>query len=330
MTTRGKKKSIEEELARLSELGRGPLDDAAGQELTRTIERGSSLVVARAARIVKDRTLPGYHKTLDAAFRRFLDNPVKTDPGCNAKLACLEALDATDTTDPEPFQIATRHVQKEGAWGPPVDTAVHIRARSVRALAHMGHVDLFLYAGELLGDPEPPVRQAAAEALAHSGDRNGAGLLLLAAARVDEDPVILTSYYSALLELAADFGLPRLRALLRGSSADLRELAAIALGQSGLEPAATALVEAMEATPLAAERVVCIRALGLHRTDRALGVLCDLVTDGPPADAEAAVKSLAARRFDKGVREKVAALVAARGSLRLSQAFDEAFADDAD
>lgn len=320
-----KKPALEDQLARLAELGRGPLDDAARAELTKTIEAGTSLVVARAARVVKERSLPGYLKVLDQAFRRFLDNPVKSDPGCNAKLACLEALDACDATDPDPFLLGARHVQKEGAYGPPVDTAVSLRARAIKALAHMGFADMLLVAGELLGDPEGPVRHAAAESLAHAGDRGGAGLLLLAVARKDEDPVILTACYSALIQLASDYALPRLKHALKSGDAELVELAAIALGQSNLEPAADALVEAMEATPLSSERAAFIRALGLHRTERALNLLCDILADGPQSDAESAVKSLAARRFDRGVRERVEALVGARGSLRLSKMFDEEF-----
>ena len=91
-----KKPSLEDQLSRVVELGRGAMDAAAQAELTRTIQTATSVVVARAARVVRERALPGYLKTLEAAFGRFLDNPVKTDPGCNAKLACIEALDACD------------------------------------------------------------------------------------------------------------------------------------------------------------------------------------------------------------------------------------------
>lgn len=320
-----KKPSLEDQLARVVELGRGPMDEPARQELTKTLQTATSVVAARAARVVRERSLPGYLKTLDAAFRRFLDNPVKSDPGCNAKLACIEALDACDATDPDPFLLAARHVQKEGSFGPPVDTAAPLRARAIKALAHMGFADILLVGGELLGDAEAGVRQAAAESLAHAGDRNGAGLLLLAAARPDEEPVVQTSYFAGLLALAPDYGLPRLKAALRSGDPERVELAAIALGQSGLEPAIEALIEAMEATPLASERAAFVHALGLHRSDRALKLLCDIVSDGPQADAEAAVKSLATRRFDRGVRERVEALVLENGSRRLLGIFEDAF-----
>lgn len=326
-TPRKKKPTLEEELRRIAELGRGSLSEDDLAELSRVIELGQSLPVARAARVVRERSIGHFAKVLEASFRRFLVNAVKSDPGCNAKIALLEALDAAAITDPEPFLVAARHVQKEGAYGPPVDTAVGLRARAIQALANMGHPDIFLIAGELLGDPETGVRQAAAESLAHTGDRNGAGLLLLASARADEDPVVRTAYFSALLTLAPDFAMPRLKTLLHDSDPEQRELAAIALGTSSLEPAAVVLVEAMEATPLASERALYIRALGLHRSERTLTLLCGVIEDGTAADAESAVNALAARRYDAGVKPRVEALVSGRGSLRLSQAFDLAFAE---
>ena len=325
---RRKKDALAEDLARLAGLRSGPLAAEDLAYLKATLARGVSFAAARAARVVRERALEGFEPELVACWKRFLDNPVKTDPGCEAKLAALEALDASGTYDAEPFEVAARYVQKEPSYGPPVDTATGVRARAIRALANMGYRDLALVAGELLADESPPVRQAAAEAVAHAGDRGGAGLLLLAAIRGDEDPVVQTAYWSGLLELALDHVLPRLRKLLLGPDADARELAAIALGNSGKAEAAELLVEAMEATPLAAERALSIRALGLHRSDRALAVLIGLIADGPPGDAAEAVRALAPRRFETKARERIEAAVRARASPALDAVLREAFTAD--
>jgi HEAT repeat protein len=327
---RKKKDQLEAEFGRFAAMRSGPLtpDDLA--HLRTTLARGISFLVSRAARVVKERTLEGFERELSAAFTRFLDNPVKTDPGCEAKLACLEALDTLDHNDPDLFLTASRLVQMEPSWGPPVDTGTGLRARAVRALAHMGHADILLVAGDLLGDPAAPVRQAAAESLAHAGDRGGAGLLLLASRRGDDDPVVHTAYLSSLFTLAPDWALPRLRTLLLGPDEEKRELAAIALGNSGRDDAASVLIEAMEATPLAAERALAIRALGLHRSDRALDVLVELIATGGPRDAEEAVRALAPRRFEARARSRIEAAVAGRGDARLSATLATAFADDAD
>jgi HEAT repeat protein len=326
---KSKRPALEDALAELGRLGTaGPLATEGIARLRAALADARSLVVARAARIVKERTLDAFASDLVAAFERFLTDAVKTDPGCNAKLAAIEALDYTDHADPDPFLAASRHVQLEPAWGRPVDTAAPLRARAVRALARLGHPDLALVAGELLADPDPPVRLAAAEALAHSGDRSAAGLLALMARRGDEDPVAHTAYLCGLLALAPDHGLPRLAAMLSGKDAALADLAAIALGQSGRDDAAGVLIEFMQSTPLAAERIVAVRALGLHRSDRALDVLLAIVADGPARDAEAAVRALSARRFEPRVSERVRDAVARSGRSGLEAVLAEAFPGD--
>lgn len=66
---------------------------------------------------------------------------------------------------------AVRVVQMEPAWGPPVDTAVGVRARGAVGLARIGHRDVPLVMGELLADKQSPVRQAAADASCSTAGR---------------------------------------------------------------------------------------------------------------------------------------------------------------
>ncbi|MBI4864539.1 MAG: HEAT repeat domain-containing protein, partial [Candidatus Riflebacteria bacterium] len=233
-----------------------------------------------------------------------------------------------DQGDPDLFLAASRHVQLEPSWGAPVDTATALRARGVLALANLGYPDLLLVAGELLSDDSPPVRQAAAEALTHCGDRSGAGLLLAVFRRADEDPVVATAVLSGILSLAPDWGLPRAGALLSGPDDSARELAAIALGQSGLDEAATLLIAYLNDTPLASRRAFAVRGLGLHRSDRALEALLEIVAGGTPADAAAAVAALSPRRFDPRVRDRVRAAAERNRSANLERALQDAFPDE--
>ena len=62
-------------------------------------------------------------------FHRFMENPVKTDPGCSAKVELVTALHDLDCAREEVFLQGLRHVQKEPGWGPPVDTAA-VNSRS--------------------------------------------------------------------------------------------------------------------------------------------------------------------------------------------------------
>ena len=326
----GKRASVETQLEILEAAAADASSAAARARLREALQTGSGLVAARAAKIVREHALEEFDDDLTAMFLRLLADPVKIDPGCLGKLAALEALDFGSHDDGTVFLEATRTFQPEPAWGPPVDTASGVRARGVLALARLAHPDLSLVAGGLLADPESPVRQAAAEALAANGDRALAGALALRWTLGDEDPLVVLACMTGLLALAPDHSLPRLRDVLHGADDGARELAALVLGSSKRPEALDILLAHLEAAPRASERAPTLRALGLQRNDRALAVLVEIVETGTIQDAEAAVAGLAARRFDAGVRERTR--VAARANPaaeRLEAALVSAFPEDA-
>jgi HEAT repeat protein len=322
--------SAEVQLAALDAAAEAPASAETGARLREALGAAVGLVVARAAKIIREHALAGFEAELVAAFRRLLVDPIKNDPGCLGKLAALEALDFGDHDDAELFIEATRYVQKEPAWGPPVDTAVGVRSRGVLALARLAHRDLSLVAGGLLADPESPVRQAAAEALAGSGDRAQAGALALRWTLRDEDPLVVLACMTGLLVLAPDYALPRLRAALHGPDDGERELAALALGPSTRPEALDLLLEHLEVAPQSRERAATLRALGLQRNDRALAALLKVVETGSVRDAEAAIAGLGTRRFDAGVPDRTrAAARASEAAARLEASLASAFPEDA-
>ncbi len=269
------------------------------------------MVAAGVARVVREQSLADFAGDLVFAFRRFVVDGVKADPGCRAKLAALEALDFGGHDEVDVFLEATRYVQLEPAWGPPVDSADGVRSRGVLALARVWYPQLSVVAGSLLADPASPVRQSAAEALASTGEPVHAGALALRWSVGDEDPLVLLACMTGLLVLAPDYALPRLRKALFGADDGGREMAALALGQSTRSEALDLLLEHLEAAPVARERAATLRALGLQRNDRAIAALLNVVTTGSVADAEAALAGLRTRRFDPGVRDRAAAAVRA-------------------
>ncbi len=326
---RGKRDSFQAKLARFEATTREPSSDEARAGLREALGTGPGLLAARAAKIVREHSLAGFDDDLSAAFRRLRVDPVKNDPGCLGKLAALEALDFGSHGDAAIFLEATTTFQKEPAWGPPVDTASGVRARGVLALARLSHPDLSLVAGGLLADPESPVRQAAAEALAANGDRALAGALALRWIVGDDDPLVMLACMTGLLALAPEYALPRLRDALHGADEGARELAALVLGPSTRPEALETLLAHLEAAPRASERAPTLRALGLQRNDRALAVLLSTVATGRIQDAEAAVAGLAARRFDPGVRERTRAAVRENPAAdRLAGALAGAFPED--
>lgn len=277
------------------------------RQLERSLGSERQRVVARAATLVRERHVDGLESQLVQAFERFLVDGAKTDTGCLAKVEHVEALDVLESSDAEFFLKATRVVQPEPAWKTAADTAGGVRARALYALARLGSPDLILLAGEAFSDSQHTVRLAAAEALAHYGVRHGAGVLLLALAEPDEDPLVTLASMSALLSLAPEVGLPRLTAMLRGEDAEQRELAALALGQSNRADALEVLINALAAAGISRNREPLFKALGIHRSDGAITTLLEALGSENQTDAQTALEALATRRFEPGVRGKVEA-----------------------
>jgi hypothetical protein len=316
-----KRTSFEDEMAALSEVAESPRSDDGRTRLLAGLRSKRSLVVARAARLVKQHGLDGLDAELKEAFFRFLENPVKNDPSCHAKLAAIEALDYAESMDAAPFLRAVRHSQFE-----PVDTAAGVRSRGVLALARIGHSDFDLVAARLLTDPLSPVRQAALDALVHRGDRAGAALALGTLCRGDEDPLVTLAAMSALLTLAPGPGLDEVRERLDGED---RELAAVALGQSRSDDALAALLDALERCTRPEERQPILRGVGLHRSERALEALLVVIADRSEADARSAIESLGPRRFEAGIVERVRAAAARNSRADLSAIVEETFSPPA-
>jgi len=84
--------SFDEKLSRLKKLGEGPCSDATVHEIHRALSGANSILAAEAALAAARLELSGLISDLVSAYYRFLQNPVKKDPGCHAKLAAVEAL----------------------------------------------------------------------------------------------------------------------------------------------------------------------------------------------------------------------------------------------
>jgi hypothetical protein len=85
--------SLDDKLAALRELRGRPLDAEEKAELRKRLGDRSNLVVAAAAAIVGENALIELSKDLEAAFDRFLVDPLKDDKLCRAKTAIVQALD---------------------------------------------------------------------------------------------------------------------------------------------------------------------------------------------------------------------------------------------
>jgi HEAT repeat protein len=320
-----KRPTVEEELAEIGDALRDPASEAHRQRLRDALTHASAIPAARVAATIASRRLGGFEDALRQCFTRFTQNPIKTDPGCRAKLAVLEALDQLELSDPAPFLAGARCVQKEASWGPPIDTAGGVRARAIVALARIGFADFFLVAGELLVDPLSMVRRAAVDALAHHGDRGGAGLAMLKLRSGDDDHQVTMACASALLALAPEWGLRELEPMLLGDDESLRELAAIALGQSGREDGLDLLFAYLDRAVSPDDRAPALRAVGTHRSDRARQFLLDRIAEGSEPEAKAAIESLGARSFEPGLGALVREAARRNDRAELDNIVDQTF-----
>lgn len=325
MTSRIKPSRIEKELGALEPALKNPDEPASREALRAALVKAHSFAVEKAAGVIRDRLLSGFETELKAAFDRFLQNPIKSDPGCKAKLAVLEALDFLEELDCAPFVKAIHHFQLEPAWGPPVDTATGVRSRGALALARQGHTDFPLFMAELLSDPEAPVRQSAAEAVAHRGDPAGAGLLELKLRLGDKEPRVLLACMSGLISLAPAWGAPKAGSFLTGANEELREIGALALGQSRRDDAVTLLLAALHEELLGHRRALLLRALGLHRSERSLEALLEAISKGNAAEAKAAIDALGHRSFEPGLPERVLKAARANADRSVEEAARTAF-----
>src|SRR5882724_8989275 len=129
-----KGRSLESKLARLRELRGAAPSPQLVQELRLALADTSNLVVTEAAALAGAARVANLAADLVAAFDRFLDNPLKTDKRCRAKIALAEALNQLEFSDEDFFWRGARYVQLEPVWGGEEDMAAALRVACAFAL----------------------------------------------------------------------------------------------------------------------------------------------------------------------------------------------------
>ena len=263
---------------------------------------------------------------MEAAFDRFLVNPLKDDKLCRAKIAIVQALDRVEHEDGDVFRRAASHVQHEPVWGGTEDTAPPLRAAAVVALARVEGPRSLPVLVDALADPARDVRTAAASALGAVGTE-GAGLVLRLKVRVgDADPDVLSECLGGLLAIDPGENLALVAGFLQPSDPVACEAAALALGRSRLPEALEPLKGCWPRCHSPELRQQVLLAIAILRRPGATDHLMELVAS---EDEPAAIAALSALRIFKGdprLRERLAALIQDRGSPRLRSVFERDFA----
>jgi hypothetical protein len=309
---------VEEQLAALDALSG---DRAAKQErLESALAARHCRVVAKAARLAEELLEYDLIPALLAAYRRFLDKPAKQDPSCHAKKALARALVALDCNDVEFFSAGLRYRQLEPVWGGTADTAADVRASCAMGLVASGYPRALVELTALLHDAEPSARIGAVRAIA-CGNRREAELLLRAKILAgDAEPEVLGECFTGLLEVEPDESLGFVASYLKSSDHAIRELAALALGESRLDGAVGLLKEAWSGVLVGDEfRRALLRAAAAHRSDAAVDWLLEIVGEARVPVAMEAVTALEPYRHNAKLMQRLEAAVKERADPTLLQ-----------
>lgn len=313
----GKSRRLEDRLAALEELRQAPTSEASRAALQRTLTTKTNHVVARAAEIVGDYQLTELESDLVDAFERFMVNGQKTDPGCTAKTAIVDALYRMEAHQPDVFLKGIGHIQLEPVYGGKEDTAAGLRGTSALGLVRINYPNVMLQLAQLLADAESDARIAAARAIGYSGNvEAGEPLLRFKALMGDTHPQVLCDCFGALLRLTPEASLSFVASFLHGDDGPVGESAAVALGESQLVQAFPFLEAAWEDTFDAEMRQTILLAIALLRHERPLDFLLELLRESE-ATAKQALAALRMYQDDDRIWQQVEAALRRYGRTAL-------------
>jgi HEAT repeat protein len=319
-----KPRPVETALAQLAALkGMGPATLAA--ELPKYLASKSNLVVAKAADLARAAGVEALVPQLVAAFDRFMDKPATTDPTCAAKREIANALYELGASAQALFLTGIRHVQKEAAWGKPVDTAADLRGLCALGLVRMGYPDVMTELVDLFADEEHPARIMAARAVAYAARDEGALLLRLKILVGDREDVVTAECILSLANLSRARALPFIRRYLDDPNPTLAEAAALAIGEMRDGAALDVLTDRWTRDPRADSRQALALPIALSRLPKSLDFLLAAIANESESVAVKAIEALAIYRQDPSIAAKVRAAVEGRALKRLTESFGRSF-----
>jgi hypothetical protein len=313
--------NVDAELAALDEL---PAERAAKVAALQRALASHHRVAAKAARAAEDALLYELIPALESAFARFLDKPLKSDPSCFAKKALARALVALDASNVEFFSRGLRYRQLEPVWGGTADTAADVRASCAMGLVASGYPRALVELTALLNDSDAAARMGAVRAIACGNPREAELLLRAKVLAGDPEPQVLGECFTGLLAVEPDESLAFVVQQLSHADEAVRELAALALGESRLDAALAPLKEAWAGVLVDEEfRRTLLRAAAAHRSAAAFDWLLTIVAESRVPVSLEAVEALAVYRHNAKLKERLEAAVRARGDAQLTRRFAE-------
>ncbi|WP_020466198.1 HEAT repeat domain-containing protein [Singulisphaera acidiphila] len=297
--------------------------DAVGP-LRRALASRSSSMISRAASLAARFHVREVEPDLQTAFDHFLGKGAGSDNLCSAKIAVVKALRALNSEGKDLYVRGMQHYWPARPRQGQRDQAATLRIVCADALTEVGHLELLTYLIDLLADPTPGVRVAAALALGSTGEREATLLLRLKALSVDESPEVLEACFTALLSLEAAAAVPFIGRFLVAEDEKVKMTAALALGQSEHQDALDLLTACWNRQTTQDSRSDLLVAIALLRYPRAIEFLVSLV-DGGEDDAENALRALATFRADPQVLRRVELAIDRTNDPLLRRSFEAKF-----
>ncbi len=325
MTKTGRTEDALERLRTLEQAS--PTAEGIG-ELKKLIRHRSNHVAGRACDLVSAWKVESLVSDLEGAFDRFMENPVKTDPGCTGKLAIVRCLTDLEHPASDRFLTGARHIQLEPAYGPPVDTAAGLRGACGRALAVVQHPDVYAEHTALLMDAEPEARRIAIQTLAWMGSEQSELLLRMKVLATDPEPDVLAAAFQALMEIAPDRSFEFVASYIENGNLAVAEGAALALGESKSREAFLRLKSAWEDSLVEAFRQMLALPVALVRSDESFEFLVQCADSASRETTLAIVRALALYGGDSGKVSTVREVVEGRHDRDISSVFGEVFLDE--
>jgi HEAT repeat protein len=326
--------SFDNELAELEALSEGfkqgsTLDPEQIEHLRKALAHRNNFIVSKAARLVAEAELAALLPDLLAAYARFFNDPVKTDPKCWAKEALAKALVKLEHREKDTYLRGLRHIQMEPSFGPPADSAGTLRATCAHALVDcpgLSDSELLAFLLEALTDTDKSVRIEAARAIANVGGISAPLILRLRAqlglVPPDRDtPEVLGAVYSSLLSLDGPAAIPLVSKALEPGD-DLAAEAAFALADMRTTEALAPLLARFNAGVDPWFSGVLLSAIALTRLPQASDFLLDLITRDT-REASSAIEAIARSSPSDELRVRVAQAIDQADSPRLRKAYQE-------
>lgn len=322
--------SLEDKLAAIRGLRGQEVSPEQIAELRKYLADRSNFVVAAAAAIVGERGVSTLAGDLEAAYDRFLANPLKDDKLCRAKLAVVQALDRLEHLRTDVFERAATYQQHEPVFGGSEDTATTLRGAALIALARIEGTGALPALVDALIDPARDVRIAAAMAIGGVGGES-AGLILRLKARVgDRDPDVLSECLAGLLTVNPRENLGVVCGFLDPRDEVRCEAAALALGKSRLPDALAPLAECWRRAAFLDVGPQVLLSIAMLRQPTAMDYLVGLVASESEKEALAALTALKMYSYDTKLRERLAEVVRQTGSRTIQARFERDFRASSD